>query len=58
MGQEGERTLREEWWEYLVKWLTEKVEGMRVKEKGEQVLGERGRWAPCWLQKESYKREI
>lgn len=31
MGQEGERTLREGWWEDLVKGLTEKVERVRMK---------------------------
>lgn len=58
MGQEEERTLRDCLWDDLVEGLTKKVEGMRVKKQGQQVLGERGRWAPRWLQKECYKREI
>lgn len=37
--------------------LTEVVEGRRGKEQGEQVLGERGRRAPCFHQKESYEKE-
>lgn len=48
-----EMILAEDWKDDLVKVEIKKVEEKRQEELGELVLEERGRWAPCWFQKQS-----